>query len=196
MRLNELITEHVVNATDAETKKKYGKQIWDMLQAAYASKDGFRSASSLDELISDSGLWKIVVRDGKPTAVSIYKDSHGRKSIASATDNTPIGKRDFIMIKNADLKLRRSWVEVSGTPEKMMRRDGAVPIAAKYASLLTGKEILSINDDGEHYTRLILGKPFEKIIFGFVEIDDKLLDKLKRANIDVKDLPDNFKPAV
>lgn len=197
MRLNELITEHVINARDTETKKKYGEQVWDMLQAAYASvKGGFRSASSLDELISDSGLWKIVVRAGKPTAINIYKDSHGRKSIAAATDNTLVGKRDYRMIKNADFKLRRAWAEVSGMPEEMLRRDAAVPIPAKYAGILTGKEILSINDDGEHYTRLIRGTPIEKIIFGFVEIDDKLLDKLKRANIDVKDLPDNFKPAV
>ena len=195
MRLKELITERVVNAFDNETKKKYGEQVWDMLQAAYAPSGGFLSASSLGELIANSGLWKIVVRDGKPTAVSVYKDSHGRKSIASASDNTLAGKRDYRMIKNADLKLQRTWAEVSGVPEQMLRRAGAVPIAAKYASLLTGKEILSYNEDGEHYTRLIAGSPIEKIIFGFVDIDDKLLDKLKLADIDVKDLPDNFKPA-
>lgn len=193
MKLNELLlTERVVNAFDATTKKKYGKQVWDLLQVSYKPHGGFLSASSLEELINDSGLWKIVTRGGLVSSVNIYKDSHGRKSIASATDGTREGLHDYIMVKNADLKLQRSWAEVSGKPEIILIKSGAKPISAKYAGLLTGKEILGYNSDGVHYTRMIAGEPHEKTIFGFVEIDDKLRDKLKAANVNINDLPDNF----
>lgn len=193
MKINELLTERVHNAFNASSKVKYAPQVWDILQSSYSKlPGGFGTASSIEELIDKSGLWKIVVRDGNVTAVNIYKDMHGRKSIASGTDGSPQGKKDFMMLKDADIKFKRAWAEVSGAPERILSKLGAKPIPSKFAPLLTGKEILDYNDDGFHYTRLIAGEPHEKVIYGVVNLDPELEKKLQSSGIDLQNLPDNF----
>lgn len=193
MRINELLTERVHNAFDASSKLKYAPQVWEILQSSYAKlPGGFGTASSVEELIEKSGLWKIVVRNGSVTAVNIYRDMHGRKSIASGTDGTVQGKKDFMMLKDADIKYKRAWAEVSGAPERILSKLGAKPIPAKFAPLLTGKEILEYNNDGYHYTRLIAGDPHEKVIYGVINLDPELEQKLQSSGIDLKTLPDNF----
>lgn len=194
MKYSELIQERVFNAFDSVNKLKYGQQVWDVLQKSYSSlPGGFGTASSLDELIEKSGLWKIVVRNGEVTAVNIYKDQFGRKSIASGTNGSVQGKKDFMMLKDADVKYKRAWAEVSGAPERILGKLGAKPIPAKFAAVLTGKEILDYNDDGIHYTRLIAGDPHEKVIYGFVNLTSELEAHLARLGIDVEELPTNIR---
>jgi hypothetical protein len=194
MKINDILLERVYNAFTSTDKMKYADQVWAVLQQAYSKlRGGFGTASSLEELIEKSGLWKVVVRDGKVSAVNIYKDQHGRKSIASGTDGTPQGKKDFMMIKNEDVKFNRAWVEVSDAPEKILARMGAKPIPSKFAGPLTGKEILDYNSDGYHYTRLIAGDPHEKIIYGIVNLDSKLEEKLRNAGISIHELPGNIR---
>jgi hypothetical protein len=194
MKINDILLERVYNAFTSTDKMKYADQVWAVLQQAYSKlKGGFGTASSLEELIEKSGLWKVVVRDGKVSAVNIYKDQHGRKSIAIGTDGTPQGKKDLLMVKGDDIKFNRSWVEVSDAPEKMLARMGAKPIPSKFAGPLTGKEILDYNSDGYHYTRLIAGDPHEKIIYGIVNLDSKLEEKLRNAGISIHELPGNIR---
>jgi hypothetical protein len=194
MKINDILLERVYNAFTSTDKMKYADQVWAVLQQAYSKlRGGFGTASSLEELIEKSGLWKVVVRDGKVSAVNIYKDQHGRKSIASGTDGTPQGKKDFMMIKNEDVKFNRAWVEVSDATEKILARMGAKPIPSKFAGPLTGKEILDYNSDGYHYTRLIAGDPHEKIIYGIVNLDPKLEEKLRNVGISTHELPDNIR---
>jgi hypothetical protein len=194
MKLNEILTEHVINAFDPDLKHKYSDQVWEILQKSYSSvPGGFATASSVDELIEKSGLWKFVIRNKQITAIQVYKDHFGRKSIASGTDGTPEGKKDLMMIANADIKFNRSWAEVSGAPELLLKRARSKPLPAKFAELLTGKEILSYSDDGYHYTRLIGGHPHEKIIYGSVNMSPELENQLTKMGISVNDLPSNFK---
>lgn len=193
MKIKELLIERVVNLFDVPSKTQMAPQVWALLQQSYQKvPGGFASASSPEELVYDSGLWKMIVRDGNITALSIYKDKHGRKSIASGTDGTPQGKRDFMMLRNEDIKMRRSWAEVSGAPEAIMRKNGAKPLSNKYAGPLTGKEILDLNPDGIHYTRLIAGEPHEKVIYGYVNVTPDTEAKLQAAGINLQELPDNF----
>lgn len=192
MKITEIINEHVVNAFDPTQKLKYADEVWDILQKSYANVEGgFGTASSIEELIEKSSLWKLVTRDGRVTAVAIYRDQLGRKSIASGTDGSRQGKADYMMIKNADVKLRRAWAEVSGAPEALMKRTGLKALPSKFAPVLTGKEILEYNDDGYHYTRLIGGQPHEKVIYGAVQLDQATIDKLTAMGIELHDLPSN-----
>ena len=189
MKLHQILNEKVINALTLEKKQRYADQVWAMLQRSYEPVGGFQSAASPQELIADSGIWKIVTRNGQITAVKIYKDRFGRKSIAAATDGSRKGKQDLVMLVQSDVKMNRSCAEVSGPMEKLMIKVGAKPIPARYAAALTGKQIIDIASDQLHYTRLIAGHPHEKIIYGAVNLDPDTALELKQAGIDLKDLP-------
>lgn len=189
MRASQIITEKVVNLVDRQQKSKYAGQVWELLQQAYSSIGGFGSASDVDQLIDDSGMWKLVTRDGKITAVNIYKDKHGRKTIAIATDGTPQGKSDYRMLNSEDVRTGRAWAEVSGAPEHIMAKAGAKPVPSKYAQFLTKKDILSYNQDGYHYTRMIAGHPHEKAIYGVVNLSAEDRAELRNQGIELHDLP-------
>ena len=191
MRYHQL-HERVLNLLSPDQKEAIAPEVWELLQTSYAGVGGFKSAASPEELIQKSHLWKAVRRNGKITAVSIYKDQLGRKSIASGTDGSTQGKKDYGMLKNGDMQLKRAWAEVSGPVEKIMIRGGAKPVSNKLAAVLTGKEILELNPDGVHYTRRISGEAHEKIIFGFVQLDAEAEAKLIAQGVNLHDLPDNI----
>jgi hypothetical protein len=187
MKIVELC-ESIVNIWDDDEKRRIADEVWNILVSSYANIGGFRSASSPKELIDKSGLWKIVTRHGNITAVSIYKNRLGRKNIALGSDGTMKGKLDLKMIMKDDIKLHRIWAEVSGAPEHIMKRLGAIPNKAKYAAALTKKHILSYNEDNYHYTRLIMGNPHEKIIYGVINPTSDEIEALKREGIDLQTL--------
>lgn len=206
MRYREFLIERVLNLHTPEEKMPYAEEVWDMLQRSYKKIGGFKSAASLEELVNEPGYWKIVRRGDKITAVNIYKKSPKTKTFkviasATATDFDPEkdrykataqGLSDYEMIKKGDIKMKRSWAEVSGPAEILMKRGGAAPIPNKYAEFLTGKKIVDLSPDGNHYTRLIHGEPHEKIIYGFVKLSDQGREELLAKGIDLKDLPPNI----
>lgn len=206
MRYSELLLEKIVNLHSTDEKLPYAAQVWDMLQRSYKKVGGFKSSTSPEELANDPGYWKLVRRGDKITAVAIYKkisNTQNFKSIGIATETefnpetgeykaTARGLNDFNMVKAGDLKTNRSWVEVSGPAEKAMARAGAKPVSNKYAEFLTGKKIIELNKDGYHYTRLIQGKPYEKIIVGFVNISPQGKEELIRQGFSLEDLPQNI----
>jgi len=193
MRAKELLIERILNLRTPEDKLTVANKVWDILQTSYASlPGGFATADSVDELIAKSSLWKVVTRAGQPTAVSIYKDLYGRKNIASGTDGTPQGKKDYHMIRLGDHHFQRSWAEVSGPIERLMANTGGKPILAKFAHVLTHKEILEYNEDGFHYTREIGGDLHEKIIYGSVTFTEDDVVRLTAAGVSLHELPHSF----
>lgn len=207
MRYKEFLIERVINLHTIEDKIKYAEPVWDMLERSYKKIGGFKSASSVEELANDPGYWKIVRRGDRITAVTIYKKvpkTKNYKLVASATETvfdpesgnyrtTPQGLSDFKMIRTSDIKTKRSWAEVSGAAEHLLLKAGGKPISNEYAEFLTGKKVLELNDDGYHYTRLIQGEPYEKIIVGFVNLSDDAKTELEARGFDLKKLPDNIK---
>ena len=163
---NELLLERYVNITDSADKRKYGQLVWDMLQTSYEDIGGYKGASSIEELIETSSLWKLVRRNGKIVAISLYKDFKGRKGIGAGSDGSEEGKKALYDLWAEDLKLNRAWTEVSGKTEHIKLKQGFKPIPNKYAAEILNKEILNLNPDGIHYTRLISGVPYEKVIVG------------------------------
>lgn len=186
------LTERVMNLHTPTAKEKFVDAVWNIMQRSYEKLGGFKSVSSPEEMINNSGLWKLVRRDGEITSANLYKDQFGRKSFASGTNGTEQGKRDYLMIKNDDLRLHRAWAEVSGPVEKILKRSGAFPIPSKFAASLTDKEILEYNDDGYHYTRLIAGHPHEKIIYGSIQLSPDDCDFLSKNDIELHALPAGF----
>lgn len=207
MKSIEFLAERVINLWTPEQKSEYADVVWDMLNRSYQKMGGFKSAANVEELIDTPGLWKLIQRGDKITALNIYKPSEkttNLKSIAVATDTeldpeknsyvaTTQGKKDLSMIKGEDIRLNRAWVEVSGPAEKLMLKMGANPVPNKFAEFLTGKRVLELNSDGYHYTRLIQGEPHEKLIVGFINLSSAGAEQLRGMGLDPKEFPDNIK---
>lgn len=172
LTLTNILLERFVNLHTPQDMSKYIDVIWDILQDSYASIGGFKSATDKEDLMRKAGLTKLVTKDGRVVAVKIYKDELGRKSIAGGTDGSAEGKKWFMKICEEDIKLNRSWGEVSGKMEHIMLKRGSVPIPSSMVAHILGKPILSYDPDGYHYTREIQGEPHTKIMIGDL---DKLL---------------------
>ena len=203
MRAKELLLERIINLHTADQKSKYVDDVWDLLQKSYKKLGGFKSATSPQELIEIPGYWKIVKRGDTITAVNLYRKvphTNTFKVYASGSDTkydsekdsytaSDQGRKDYMMVKSDDVKMNRSWAEVSGPAEKNAKRLGAKPIPNKFAAYLTDKEILELNPDGYHYTRLIQGEPHEKIIYGFIGLTDEQKKSLENSGLDIHELP-------
>ena len=143
MRYTDLF-EHYVNAFNTDSKQKYADQVWEIMVRTYEKVGGFHTAANIEELMQKTGLWKLCVRDGHVYAAMLYKDQHGRKSIASGTDGSSQGKRDYLKMKDEDIGQKRAWAEVSGPVELIMKKSGALPVPNSLAATLTGKEYLNL----------------------------------------------------
>lgn len=175
-----IFLEHYVtlfndNEKDFMKKKEYLDQVWDVLQKSYAPIGGIANMSEPEDLLDPELGWKMVTRVGKVVAVTIYKiQGKTRKIIAGGTDGTKQGKEDFYKMCSEEVKRieRNSWAEVSGSMEGVfLFKLGATPIPVEISNKILqdkGKNIISNDKDGFHYTRNIGGKPYEKIMFGNV----------------------------
>lgn len=192
MLIREVITEHVVNLHTRAQKMRYLDTVWDLLQRSYAKLGGVKGVSSPQDLLDTPGIWKLVRRNGRIVTAMIYKDKLGRKTVVTGTDGSPEGIAGWKEIKTTDAKMQRAWAEVSGAPERIISKDPyAKKIANKFAAVLTGKEILNLNPDGFHYTRLIDGTPVEKVIYGTVYLDAEAIQHFHSLGIEFKDLAAN-----
>ena len=117
----QFLNEHYNNIFDKSEKLKYVDEVWDILQKAYERVGGFKTFATKDEMIEDSFMWKLNIKDNLIISIIIYKkDPNGfRKSIASAFNrNLIIGKDIFVN----DLKydINRCFKEVSGKPAEIL----------------------------------------------------------------------------
>lgn len=170
-----LFIEHYVTCFEVDEKEQYLDAVWNILQKSYASIGGLKGMSGKTDLLNDDIMWKLVRKNGKIIACNIYNTKQGgRKLVAAGTDGTPEGKKAFYSMCAEEVKRieRNSWSEVSGSLEGVfLFKLDATPIPIEISSKVLadkGKEILSKDKDGFHYTRLIDGEPYEKIMFGNV----------------------------
>jgi len=170
-----VLNESFKTLSTPEEKEIIVDDIYDMIEKAYAPIGGSTFKSPQD-LIDSSGMWKIDRKDGKITAIAIYKNSPiGRKIVAIATDNSPRSKKKLIEILTADLMIRDGYVEVSGPLEKFLFRnipglsDFVVGNKEEIERILGKGKTVEMSEDGLHYTRHIggLGKPHEKIMLKY-----------------------------
>ena len=121
-----VLKEHYVNAppNDMQTKKKYADEVWDMLNKSYAKVGGLHGSgfSSKEDMIKNIPFWKMITRNGKLVAVILYKDKGGRKRVAMGTDGTIEGKQAMIDTNKEEIKMQRSYVEISGPSLSMFLR--------------------------------------------------------------------------
>jgi hypothetical protein len=172
----DLLVERVlsigINPDHEKFRDQYRGQIHDMIRDSYKKIDGYagHSPGSSEEskaIHSDisSSLIKATVRNGKVTSVNMYKKQFGRKSIASGTDGTEQGKKDFLKNKLEDHEQKRAWGEVSKAPEHIAKKMGVPVIPVEKMRKLTGKELEPVGDEG-HYKRKIGSEYHTKIGVG------------------------------
>lgn len=193
--LYDFILERYVNAISEDEMRKYGPEIVDLLQKAYAGIGGCKGLETIDQICQDSDMIKMVRKNGKIIAVRLYTFKRsGRKSMAMASDGTEEGKTALFKILNDDFRLkdRNAWSEQSGKAlGSSLKRKGCV-ICPNYVALSVmpdkAKDI-TLKDDGFFYTRNIGGELHTKCIVGNVPnvdtiaIDDEIISKIKELSI-------------
>lgn len=158
---------------DEHQRETHRQEIHDILRKSYEKVEGGYSglgsgteaeSKAIHDDISNSQI-KAVKREGKISAVNLYKRSHGRKSIAAGTDGSNQGKTDFIKTKIEDNTHRNVWGEYSGALKHILGKLNTPKIAAKDAQRLVNKP-MTPDEDGYHYVRKIGGVDRQKIALG------------------------------
>jgi len=179
LSFNQFITEKILNIgfnSDHEKfRERHRDQIHDIIQRAYTNVDGGygglgsgtpKESKQIHRDISNLNI-KAVKRDDKITAVNMYKDQFGRKSVATGHDGTPQGKSDWKQVASEDITQtdRHVWGEVSGGSEAAKKKLGAKEIPYEKVGQLTGKRTQRVGDSNR-YMRDIGGEPHEKVAIG------------------------------
>lgn len=145
------INEGFINLIKDEPKKsQYIDAVWDMIQKSYEPIGGIKTNGfQTKEAMMKLPFWKVGTVNGKPVAVTIYKDKGGRKSVASATDGSAEGKKYIKNMMAAELS--RSYGEKSkaalGTTLKVVPPDVIkqfLILPSEVAKLSKGDEIIPI----------------------------------------------------
>lgn len=180
-----ILNEHVINLLpkDITAKEHYADEVYSMLQKAYSKIGGLagNGFSSVDDMIHNIDMWKLVKKDGKIIACVMYRNKAGRKGVAGATDGSADGKRAFAQLQNDDFSSGRSYIELSGP--FLAFNNSRIPSFEKYVipfekvSKLLGKTIEKPSPDDEEvlkypnfkdafYRRMIGGEWHTKLLVG------------------------------
>ena len=162
------------NITSHKEKLFIVDDVFSILESAYSSVRGGLAFKSKDELIVTTTLWRVIYLHESVVGVIIYKAKRGLKMVATGVASF-LNKREAISVKNLlafmfKYTFRNTWMEVSEGLEKFILKIGGEGflVSNSYAAGLTGKNILSLDSDGYHYTREIKGVVKRKVIIGAV----------------------------
>lgn len=137
--------KNLIGDADADLKKQYVDQVWDLLQATYSKIGGIkgRGFESKESMIANIPFWKLYIKNGKVLVAGLYKDKNGRKTVAYATDGTPKAKEVLGDLMKSSLQI--TYGEKSkGALIFMMK---ILPFAALEPFLLKPSEVKAITGD-------------------------------------------------
>lgn len=158
-------------------REKHRQEIHDMLHNCYKEIGGYSGLKSGTKEESDAihddiskSMIKAVKRDGKISAVNLYKDKYGRKLVAAGHNGTKQGSTDWKKIAADDNQHKRAWGEVSGAVEHIHTKLGFPKIPASQAKEILGKSDIRVSKtDPYKYTRKIGDDEHEKTIMGHLK---------------------------
>lgn len=170
----EFINEHFVTCLNKDDMRKYANQVWDILQDSYKYCGGIAGINSIEDLIEDTDMWKLVRRGDKVTAIKAYKfKKGGRKANCGGFDGTEQGKKDIMKIYSEDgmMKDRKQYGEYSGKAVSTVLKTGGIPVPAAVAMTLLEPKEVEPCEDGWFFTRVLGdGKKHHKIMIGNLPI--------------------------
>jgi hypothetical protein len=167
------LLEHYLTTDKLSEKEPYHDAIHAMIKSSYKNIGGYgglghdtdEEYKEISKDIRDPNhIIKLNKSKGVPVAVRIYKKSHGRKSIAAATDGSDEGKRQLTKTAEEDVKFKRAWGEVSHGMARLSDKVNAPKISNTKVKELTGKESTSNPDNT--YDRIIGGTMHTKELRG------------------------------
>lgn len=195
--LNEytILSERYVSLIGNDPRKdKYKNQVHELIQDAYKKIGVPEDWKTPDSCVHNAEYWKLNIVDGHVRSVNLYKDSNGRKRIASASDGTKEGKT--AMLGNPDKEFDRSYVEISGGALAFLMRNHpqiamkwVIPIE-KVKEHLKGKEIHAADQASMEWKKYPQLHPYlysrsigslgnhTKVMFGSAGIPIKTLHKI------------------
>jgi hypothetical protein len=124
-------------------------------------------------MIKKIPMWKLVRKDNKILACMLYKDKNGRKMVAVGSDGSLEGKEALKKMFMEELKLQRSYGEISGPALKFVMKFFEnelknVLVPAEKVKEILGKEIQITGPFT--YIRKIGKSDEEKIMYGKPDI--------------------------
>jgi len=156
------IAERYVNLIGQdESKQKYAKEVYELIQKSYAPIGGNKGAGfeSPERMIEKIPFWKLVRKGNKIVAGALYKDKGGRKRVAVFSDGTDQGKIEVGKIYKEEFS--RAYFEVSDSALGFMVKLLGVDFIKKYSKShdevkkLIGDDIVTdVPADDPHLTRL------------------------------------------
>ena len=187
-----MINERFVTPIKKDDMKKWASQVWKLLNDAYKYCGGLKGMNSIEQLINETDIGKIVRRGNKVTAVVTYSTKRGgRKNCYMASSQDEQGKHDLFMIMKEDAKLldREAWCEASGKTVSVKLKNGWTPIPNYIAQyIMKDKKFDELCKDGFFYVRQIGNHKFHKIMLGnyggkhHMNVDEKLINTLKELS--------------
>lgn len=126
---------------DVEKRKEYADEVWDILQASYSGIGGLKGNGfkNKQDIIDNMPFWKIATVNGKIVTVAMYKDKGGRKRVVMGAKKTPEAKAKVVDMMLSDLKMKRSWGEMSGPAWGFLKK--SVPKDLLMAALIPVKQV-------------------------------------------------------
>lgn len=127
--LNERVLSIGLNPKHEKYREQHRQEIHDMIQKSYEKltpvagycghKPGSKEESDAihADISNPHHIIKATRRNGKITAIHLYKKKYGRKAIGVATNGTEQGKKD-------DHKMKRAWGRVLRRTRALTKEDG------------------------------------------------------------------------
>jgi hypothetical protein len=166
MRYKDILLETYVNVHDETGKSRYADEVHALIEKAYAYIGGHVNYPTPAALVEEDSWWKLVRRNGVITAVAIFKNKHGAKRVAIATDGSREAKGELRKIVADDIRMARGWAESSGAAANLCIKLGLPPVPNTFAAELLDKEILALHGKFK-YDRLLGGMVHTKMIVGY-----------------------------
>jgi hypothetical protein len=118
MRFVDFLAETVTNLLPHHTKlkEKHAEQVHGLLHKAYEHIGGLHGNGFKDhhDMVKNIHMWKVHHTAGHVHAAVMYKEKHGRKMVAFATDGSDKGKAALAKNLKHDIVHKKAHMEVSG----------------------------------------------------------------------------------
>ena len=155
---------------DFTSKRNHQNPVMNLMKPAYQNVDGGFHYASKAEMVETTNQWRLIYEGRTLLAAFLFKEKFGQKiSAFGATEDSKY--RDEAVGEMGQFFrffLSRTWIEVSGRAEDFVLKNGGLNylVPNNMAGQLTKKKILSLDSDGFHYDRKIMGIQKTKLIVG------------------------------